>query len=65
MLSEDELDDLIADTRFQQGRNYERDRATKLLNQLRCEKPHDCRKWHDHYGYSPDELIEILKGEVD
>jgi hypothetical protein len=61
-----ESESLASSTRaYRQGIQHERDRATKLLNQLRCEKPHDCRKWHDHYGYSPDELIEILKGEVD
>jgi hypothetical protein len=31
MLSEDELDDLIADTHFQQGRDYERERIISLL----------------------------------
>jgi hypothetical protein len=50
---------------YRQGMQHERERITKLLNHLRCEKPHDCRKWHDHYAYSPDELIEIIKGEVD
>jgi uncharacterized membrane-anchored protein YhcB (DUF1043 family) len=50
---------------YRQGVEHERERTVKLLKKLRCEKPHDCRKWHDHYAYSPDELIEILKGEVD
>jgi hypothetical protein len=43
MLSEDELDDLIADTHFQQGRDYERERIIALLeselNKCDCEEP--------------------------
>ena len=31
MLSEDELDDLIADNNFQHGRDYERERIISLL----------------------------------
>ena len=33
MLSEDELDDLIADNNFQQGRDYERERIIALLKE--------------------------------
>lgn len=46
MLSEDELDDLIADTHFQQGRDYERERIIALL---------------ETYDFGPTTIPSVLK----
>jgi hypothetical protein len=46
MLSEDELDDLIADTHFQQGRDYERERIISLLK---------------NYDFGPTTIPSVLK----
>jgi hypothetical protein len=63
MLSEDELDDLIADTRFQQGRDYERERIIALL------EPYDfgpttmlsVLRWNKNLRH----ILALIKGEYD
>lgn len=64
MLSEDELDDLIADTNFQQGRDYERERIRsrikKRIEELSsCNKDDDCAKIADYIeSYLPEWVWE-------
>ena len=59
MLSEDELDDLITDTRFQQGRDYERERIIALLETLKCKCDDDCDMVESPFHI----LIPFIKGE--
>lgn len=56
MLSEDELDDLIADTHFQQGRDYERERIIALLDNA-----NSIYDWHSNCRLC--EAIALVKGE--
>lgn len=58
------MSEILDTLAYMQGAREERERTIKLLKQLRCDKTHDCGKWHDHYPYTPDELIELINGET-
>ena len=62
MLSEDELDNLIADTHFQQGRDYERDRIIALLEGMVGNMDGNYSSPKEVYGAVLD-AIALIKGE--